>query len=968
MNLRTPLILFGVLLGLIAVFFGLQFFGYQTPVERKESEKYLLPALHKGKDKFATVPAADFSQVTIERTSGDGKPEVLEFKRKSSGEGKSAGAWELVGDRKLRISTRAVDNLIEQIADAQKDPKADLSSDLSAYGLDKPTAKVTLIRELKDKEGNKTGTETHVVTLGSTSPHKVDPQIYVLTSHSPKKPVAVAKNRLDRALAPLNEFRDKDLLGSSLNVTGVRLGGTSRKPLELSKSDGRDWRFVEPKIGDADPKSADDLVNALSGIRVEKNDDFVADLPPNDAKLAEYGLSEDGAPFVVTFKHKGDSQGAQDVTLLIGQRDAKLENQAAIGRAAQLIAELAQCMVNPVQAASPVAAMLTRESEATQTRAYYARLKGDGTVVRIDGKHIKVLERKPDELRSRSLARLDASKVDAIDLKAGGETLRFRRPQLKSPPRPGDPAGGVELPSEWEVHTDQRAAVKAHLDTVTKLIDAANKIELPGDKNFLDDDAKQREWFGKDPLDLGLDQPRAELAFWQDAIQRDKDGKPEGSGEPKLKDAVKDKPALSLAIGRKDEKRGVVYVRRQVGDGQPAVLAVPDPWLSSPEPTPPAGQFGAPSPGRERIALSELATAGYLYYRDHVLPSFKTNDVTKLTYTRGGITYELEKDVKPDGQGAGWKLKQPVEGKGASATDMLIFSLARMQADKLLTDRASDRDRKEKFGLVDAPLLRCTVTTQEKDKKETATYTYVIGKPAESEKGEVKQYYARIEVKPATGSPPDANDFVFLVPSEAVQFLDTELRDVAIFTADPKVRPQSVTLTWHDAAMKNQTTKLELTYAPDKEGSSTRIWTVKSLVIDGKDAGSTLPKLDTARLDRLFGISSGLPRVDTLMTERFVLHKGKPEAAWRLDPASKEHPPALILQVKYDDNSSRTIVFGANWPAKKEEMPGLRHSSYFLATASTVPDAVFLVSEPDFKELVAGVKFFKSEEKVSSLR
>lgn len=968
MNLRTPLILFGVLLGLVAVFFGLQFYGFQTPVERKEKEKWLLGSLHESKEKFARVPAADFTHVTIERTI-DGKPEKLEFKRKPGPDAKATN-WEMVAPKQLRISSRAVDNLIEQFSDAEKDKKTELKADLAQYGLDKPTATVTLQRDLKDKEGKKTGEQTLVVHLGKATPQKTDPLIYATTSEEPKKAVAVPKNRVDRALGPLNEFREKELLGSTINVIGVRVAGAGRKALELEKPDGKEWKFKEPKLGDTDTKAADDLLNGLSGVRVEKNEDFVDDGPLDDAKLAKYGLADDKAAFAVTFRHKGDEPNtSKEDMLLIGARDATAEQKAAIGRDGLLAVELVRAgATTPFDLVAPFAMLKAREKQGEEGGAYFARMKGDNTVVRIEAKHLKLFDRKADELRSKLLARLDATKIDAIDVKSGADSLRLRRPKLTTTAvSPSDPFGRAAAPSEWDMHTDNRAQVKTHLDTVTKLIDAMNKVELPTEKHFLDDDAKQREWFGKDALDLGLDQPKAEITVWQEGIQRDKDGKPEGSGEPKLKEDAKSKPALKLAIGRKDDKRGVVYVRRQLGDDPPAVLAVPDPWLSSPPPPPPPNQFGQPpQPSREKVSLSDLATAGFLHYRDHVPPSFRANEATKIAYTRGGITYELEKDVKADDQdhfGANWKLKQPVEAKGATATDMLLFQLARLNADKLITDRASERDRKEKFGLVDNPLLKATVTVQEKDKKQPAMFTYVIGKQAESEKD--RPYYGRIEVKPAEGNAPDANDFVFLVPANVVQFLDTELRDTAVFAPESSGKPEAATFTWNDKAKKSQT-RLELVYQPEKEGSDKKVWTIKSLTVDGKDAKASLPKFEAIRLERLLGQAQGLPQINQLVTERFLLHKGKPDPAWQLDPASKDTSPALVLEVKYDNKTTRTLTFGAEFKPKKEEQPGLRQPSYYYATASSLPEAVFLLGGQDFKDLVGGVDFFKSGDKVAS--
>ncbi|MCS6976488.1 MAG: DUF4340 domain-containing protein [Gemmatales bacterium] len=968
MNLRTPLILFGVLLILIAVFFGLQFFGYQTPVERKESEKYLLASLRRGKERFAVVPAADFTQVVITRTNDDGSAERIEFRRKPSEDGKGVGPWEMVAPKKVRVSTRAVDSLIEQLADAQKDLQADLGKDLSLYGLDKPSVTVTLTRDVKDKEGKKTGTEELTVSFGKTSPHKEDPLIYAMTSEAPNKPVAVPKNRVDRALGSVNDFRDKELLGSAINVQGVRVAKAGEKPMELARVHNRDWKFVEPKYGEADTRAADDLVNALSDIRVARNEDFVDDGPLDEAKLSKYGVTPEKATATATFRVKSPTDTAEKTsTLLIGQRDAEQENRLLARRGGLLAGDCVPVLSGPWSALAGVAAFQAGRAEDAQTVGYYARLQTDEFVVRIEAKHLKAFEKNPDELRSRHLARLDATKVDAIDLKSAGETLRFRRPQLTTK---GESSASTPVPSEWDLHTDQRATVKTHLDTVTKLIDAVNKVEVSGPKNFLDDDAKQRAWFGSDPLDLGLDQPRAELTFWEEGIQRDKDGKPEGSGEPKLKADVKDKPALRLAIGRKDEKRGVIYVRREMPDTLPAILAVPDPWQSSPtQADSSARPFPPADGGRQIISLSELATAGYYHYRDHVLPSFKPNEAIKLTFTRSDVTYELEREPQAEGEASKprpWKLKQPVEGDGATATDMLLLSLSRISADRLITDRATDRDRKEKFGLADNPLLQCQVTVKEKDKKEPAVFRYVIGRPAEGSSEKGKNYYARVEIKPSEGPTPDANDFVFLVPEDVVRMLDVELRANTVFSPESSAKPASVKLTWHDKTKNFEKTVLELAYKKGQEGNDKGTWEVVSYMVGGKDAKDSLPKLDFAKVNRLVGLETGMPQISLLSTERFILHKGQPKEEWRLNPEDAKALPSFMVEVKYDNGNSRTLIVGETYTPDPQRMPGLRGGSYYLARSSTLPDAVFLLNGADFKPLVEGIAFFRAAEPMAS--
>jgi len=134
-----------------------------------------------------------------------------------------------------------------------------------------------------------------------------------------------------------------------------------------------------------------------------------------------------------------------------------------------------------------------------------------------------------------------------------------------------------------------------------------------------------------------------------DAIAR-KDGKPEGEGEPKLKDAAKGKPDLKLTVGRKDAKRGWSTSSGNWATARPSILAVPDPWLAAPPPPPPQmpGIAAAAAAAAGERLLSGILTGGYYAFRERTLPSFVSTNASKLTYLRGGQTYAAEKEEKKD--------------------------------------------------------------------------------------------------------------------------------------------------------------------------------------------------------------------------------------------------------------------------------------------------------------------------------
>jgi hypothetical protein len=435
-----------------------------------------------------------------------------------------------------------------------------------------------------------------------------------------------------------------------------------------------------------------------------------------------------------------------------------------------------------------------------------------------------------------------------------------------------------------------------------------------------------------------------------------------------MKEDVKSKPKIKISFGRKDDKRNVVYVKRQIGDEPATILAIPDPYFETP-PMPPPSMPNQPPPMRQAVHITQRVTGGYLAYRDHTLPSFALNAASKLVYVRLGETYEVEKEEKKDEKGGvtpTWLLKKPVEGKTQNV-DMLLNMLLNLQItpETLITDRPTERDVKEKFGL-DKPILKAVVTVKEKDNK-TSEFTYVVGKKSDADGGNANNYFARLEKKPAEGEPPDTNQFVFLLPPDVVQTIDAELRDGTVFADETGVKPDEAIFTWRgvDKDKKPTETKLELTFADKKS------WTVKSLTVNGKDAKGDLPKLDAGKVEQLLGTAPPRfagPRLSPLTTQRFLIQNGKPDPAKGLDPASKEKPPALVVEIKLDNKSSRTLIIGDRWEPKETDSPGLAGRAYYYATASTLPNATFLLTEVEFKELVSGVSFFKAAEPKVSMR
>lgn len=967
MKIRNTVILFGIFAVALLVFAAFQWLGFQTAEESKHAERFVFPSLN---PLVAKKPATDvvnspnapektkglktaepeeFTRIVIDRWQGDAKKrERLEFNRVTVGKGSK---WVLVTPIKVRTDDAVVNTLVRSLITLEKQKSKESSRDLGKLGLEKPDTMVTLSR----------GDKEYTLSLGATGPATKDPVYYATSNEWGKssKIFTLNKSKIEKLFDEINSFRDKSLVSSSFGHTGIKLAGTARAPLELIKE--KDWTIKEPALGEADLAATDELTRLLSGIKVERNEDYVTD-QADDAKLAQYGLADGKAPYLFTITQSPvDPKDPATVdTVLIGNADDSAFKQAATARTAALILE---SLTTPT---ASLAAYLAREKLKVEPTHYYARLANDKTVVRISAKHLPMLQRTVDELRTKAIAKVDNSKVDAVALNTNGETLRIYRPDLKGA-------------ASWDLYTDNRAKVKCQPQAIQNLLDAVSKIQLTDAKGFLDNDAKLKSWFGASPIDLGLDKPQAVVSIWQDGILRDKENKPEGNAEPKLQVGLQDKPSIKLFIGRKDDQRRVVYVRREVPGQKPVVMAVPDPFITG-QAVGAASQAGAAPPdGRQTLSLSALATQGYLAYRDRSLPSYRLDQVASVEVKRPGITYVLERTENKDERGMlanQWTLKQPVLGAtNPGVADYLINSIASTTSDKLITDRASEKDLDEAFGLVKSPLYQVVVKTKpeakptEPNSKEAphpatgGTYTYTIGKKLADNSRYPQHYYVRVDVKLADGSTPESNQFVMALPASYVQALDLELRDATIFP-DTTAKPTNMSLTWNGetADKKPLKTELDLAFVNEK-------WEVKKLTENGTDAKGKLAKLDSGKINALLRYgpqpAPGGPSLNPLSIDRFWQHTGVIDPKLRLDPAQAAFLPKCIVIVNYSDGKPRTLIIGDTFKPNESSMPFWVEFTFYYATTPSIPGAVELLKTQTWGDLVRGVDYFAEKAKAA---
>jgi hypothetical protein len=798
MSFKTTYVLFGV----VAVLFGVLAIAFWLEPAPTDASAWVLPSVQtEGKP----LQPADVDRVEIERDRPT--QETLVFERDPD-----TKRWKITQPRALRADRFAVDDLIRQVLESKRDLDADRPSSLKSWGLEPPAETVTL----------KKGDERSVwIRVGDSSPGKENAVIYLTSSDRPKEGMAVAKNTLDAVLKGLNDFRDRDVLGTNAaDVQVVKISQGQKSAVELKKTDGR-WRYVTPDYGAAesegDPSPAADpakapsgmrpLLDDLTGLRVgyrdAKDNDFVED---NAQDLAKYGL-EDNNPEVLRIEIErldriDRAEGKSDkktikVVLLIGKKaEDKVEKKEGDKKEGD-----------------------KKEPEKKEDKVY-ARLESEKSVVLLPAKALEPVRKllaEPEALRDKTLVRLDNfSKPDAINVKNAAGLLEFRRnDNIFNPTK------------NWELWRSNEPGQTVDDQALTG---AQGLVTLLTQKNVIRSfpDPKTKE------ADLRLDKPAVVVSLWVDGIakdekkddKKDKDKKDADKKEEKKKPKLKDenKPNVVVSFGKRED--GKVAVKRQAGDD--VVLA----WV--PE------------------LLFDKAKEGALAFLSKNLPEFNegtsdaSHEVTSVELQRGGTTYVLtrEKD-KP------WKIEKPEDlaGRTADANQVrfLLGNLNRMRATKLIAEKPSDAQLDKEYGLK-TPQTRAVVTVTRPGQK-PEKFEYDFGKELEDK----LSVYGR----------QSGRDLVFAVDKSFLAPLqNNELLDLGVFNFDVS-KVKAVKLTgWQNVVGSPLTLELER-----KDASQ---WTVKSPAAFNLDAAKVRTLLDA---------------LSHLLAERFISHKTGPKPEQELEVA-----------------------------------------------------------------------------------
>jgi hypothetical protein len=676
MNLKSVYILFGIWVAVLLAFALTQLLGLKKPSTEGD---WVLPALHAGKN---PVKSSEITRVELDRSiPGTDRRETLVFVRGSSG-------WELQEPHKLRVQSYLVDNLVDQVLRARRE-KSEITHNLADLGLVNPGVVVTL------SKGEEQSWQLNVARPESKVSGSV---VYAQAAARPKDPMAVKYTDLENLFKSLNDFRERGLISAStFTTTAVDLKGPKGAEVGLEKTADNLWRFQKPPYGPAEfegetssPAVAavknvtgvKDLLDAVTGLKVESDADFVAEGVSDQDLAGKYGLASD----------KPDSLRIQARIERLGSKsEEKTTETLLIGKKVEAKEEKKTDKKDDKK----------DDKKEKSEPYYYARMDGESAVVRVPEAKVEPLLKvlaAPDVLRDRSLVQADSTRkdlIDAVNLQNSTGLVKLRKP---------------EGTGDWKVYRDGTSQA-TEFGSVRDLIDALTE-------------KKQVKTFVDKEDGLGFDKPLAVVSLWYEGVQKEekkedkKDEKKEekkeekkDATEPKLKS---DKPGAALTFGKRDRDKSLVYVRREAGPDR-TVVTVAD-------------------------SLLDRVTVGPLAFLERKLPRFAeegsgaVQNVTKFVLNRGGQSWELAREKT--GDKAVWKFVQPKTLAGRMASELnvdeAIRDLAGLQPSKLVAEKPPETDLDQLYGLK-SPALKATVTVSREGKSED--WVYAFGKETDDKAG-----------------------------------------------------------------------------------------------------------------------------------------------------------------------------------------------------------------------------------------
>lgn len=739
-------------------------------------------------DKVRPLDPNDVNRVEIQRT----KPSEETFVFERDPESKR---WRITSPRDYPGNNEAINDLVRQIYNATREKEAEKLTNLSQYGLEPANEVITLHK----------GDRLVRLNVGNVSPGSETAEstvIYVTSSDNPKEILSVRRRDLDKVLKGLADFRGRDLLSPSagdiqaFTLTQRSKGKAAKGPIELRKGSDDRWTYAQPPYGDAQangtdqpdkpPTNVQSIVSDLSALKVDSDKDFVAD----DAKdLGKYHLDP-----------------AKDDLLRI---DVDRLEEIAGGSEGKKEKKTAKVAL--------VVGIGKKEGD-----KYYSYLDEPThkDIVKVSAKGVARLVQlldKPDALRDRNLVELsNFRQPDAIDIKNSWGLLEFRRTS--------------ETQKPWRLWRDG----KSYTVDDQSMQNLINQLKQPNQVESFPEASQKAQ--------LGLDKPDVTVTLWADGLTGEEkkeektDAKKKDEKKKEEKKAVKpepkdkSKPAFVLSFGYRKENSAAVE-RKRGGEKSGTLMMVP-------------------------AKLLDQVREGPFAYFDKQLPPFNsdrfnaTPNVTKLTLTREGTTYEISREDKA---GAPWKIANPPEFAGRTAdrgaVENILRELNNLRAVKIVEDKIPGQTKLNEWGLGN-PRYKAVVSMTKDGKPKT--FEYDFGKEADDKSGT----YLRSSQQ----------ETISIVPNTVLTALDRELQDPVVLQFDV-AKVQAIKMTgWIPLQKKlgsDQPYVLDIKRA--KNGTDWEAVTPKSF------------KLDAGKLQRF------LTELSHLRAIKFVSHKKKPTPDQELD-------------------------------------------------------------------------------------
>ena len=659
MNFKTTYILFGFLAG-VFILLALALFMDPGAVD---SAAFIFPSMRSGKN---TILVDEVDRVEVDRKKPLVEKLVFELDPATK-------RWNMSAPRFTRTDKFAIQEIVRQLREAKPDAEADRPSNLAQWGLEDPSAIITIKK--KDSE--------HTISLkvGNTSPGESSSVVYVLSSDNPKSPIAVKKSLIDGLFKPQVAFREKDLLCPSVSdIKSFKVEETGKKSVAVAQTGESKWRYAEPaSYGEADFDGGENndplkvsggvrgLLMNISNLKVEykdeKNNDFVSDETPDLAKYKLDVAKDKVLQLSIERVEEGDKTSNPKLIVAVGEKVGDTKDK------------------------------------------FYAMLDdGKKEIVRISVASIEPLLRlvaDPEGLRDRTLVKAGAlDKPDAITLKNSYGNLEFQRT---------DPA------KPWMLYRPGKDVPDAINEvSITNLISVfGQKGQI---KSFLDAPAKDS--------DLELDKPLAELSIYIDGIDKTpkkEEPKEEAKKEDKAKDEKKDtKKEVKPSLKPGDPRVKILFGKRE--NGLVVFKRIADKETTY---------------GRVSETLLDKLKESPLAYLDTFVPKFNESmdvgeNVTRLSISRAGKTFEVSRDKKEDP----WKIVSPPEQAGKNADASLVLNalsaLNNLKANKLIAEKAPEGDLTREYGLNPASIKVVVTLGKDKDAK---TFEYGFGKESPDKTG-----------------------------------------------------------------------------------------------------------------------------------------------------------------------------------------------------------------------------------------